>query len=107
MAPVPQGIEVAHVEAVFQAFVDPCQAPCDLAGHEGFTTPWALVIEQDAVAGIHPIGLAVVHRDPVAVQLGYAVGASRVKRRVFFLGHLLHKAIKLTGAGLINPSFFR
>ena len=45
----------------------------------------ALLIAQDAIAGVHAISLAVVHHDPVAVKLGHAVGASRVTRRVLFL----------------------
>ena len=32
------------------------------------------MVEQDAVAGIDAVGLAVVHGDPVGVQLGRAVG---------------------------------
>ena len=78
------------MKAVFKPFINSSQASRDFASDKGFATPGALVIEQDAVAGIHAICLTVVHRDPVAIQLGHAIGASRVKRRTLFLGHLLH-----------------
>ena len=107
MAPVPQGIEIAHVEAFLKPFINPRQASCDLAGHEGFTTPGALVVKQDAVAGIHAVGLAIVHRDPVGVQLGHPIGASWIEGSALFLGHLLHEAIELTGAGLVDPGCIR
>ena len=41
----------------------------------------ALVVEQDAATAEHVVALAVVDRDPVAVDLGHAVGAARVERR--------------------------
>ncbi len=44
--------------------------PRDLAGHEVLTTARALVIEEDAVAGMHAVRLAVVDNDPVGIQLG-------------------------------------
>ena len=63
------------------------------------------MVEQDAVAGIHVVRLAVVHRDPVGIELGHAVGAARVEGSGFFLRSLLHFAVKLTSACLIDPSF--
>jgi hypothetical protein len=44
----------------------------DLARDEGFAAQRALVIEQDAVRRMNAIGLAVIHRDPIGVELGYA-----------------------------------
>jgi hypothetical protein len=69
MALVAQGVEVAYVEARVEALVDARQAARDLARDEGFTAPRALVVEQNAVAGIYAIGLAVFHRDPVGIEL--------------------------------------
>ena len=63
------------------------------------------MVEQDTVAGIHAVGLAVVHRDPVGVELGYSVGAAGVERCAFPLGYLLDQAVKLRSAGLIDASF--
>ena len=49
------------------------------------------MIKQDAIAGIHAIGLSVVNRDPVGVELGYAIRAPRVKRGGFALRNLCTK----------------
>jgi hypothetical protein len=86
VAPVAQGVDVAHVQALFQALADVGQAAGDFAGDKGFATARAFVVEQDAVAGIHAIGLAVVDRDPVGVELGHGVGAAWVKGVVSFCG---------------------
>ena len=63
------------------------------------------MVEQNAVAGIHPIGLAVVHRDPVGVELGHPIGAVGVEGRGFLLGDLLHQAMELGRAGLVDEGF--
>ena len=36
------------------------------------------MVEQNPIAGIHAIGLAVVNRDPVGAELGLSVGATRI-----------------------------
>ena len=105
VAPVAQGVEVAHEQALLQPSIDARQAAGDLAGHERLTAAWALVVKQDAVAGIHSISLAVVHRDPIGVELGHAVGTARIKGCGLLLGHLLHQAVELARAGLINAGF--
>ena len=63
------------------------------------------MVEQNAVAGIYAVGLAVVHRDPVGVKLCHPVWAARIKGCGFLLRNLLHQAVELTGACLINASF--
>ena len=73
------------------------RAARDFAGDKGFAPARAFVVEQDAVAGVHAVGLAVVDRDPVGVELGHGVGAARVERRGFFLRGFLHQAVKLGG----------
>jgi hypothetical protein len=60
------------------------------------------VVEEDAVAGIHAVGLAVVHRDPVGVELGHGVGAARVEGGGLFLRNLLDESVEFRGAGLIE-----
>lgn len=40
----------------------------------------ALIIDYDAVAGIHFAGLKVVLRDSGSVELRHAVGATRIKQ---------------------------
>ena len=63
------------------------------------------MIEQDAVAGIHAVGLAVVHGDPVGIELGYGVRAARVEGGSFLLRGFLYQAIQLAGTGLVEADF--
>ena len=102
MAPVAQRAHVAEVQAILQTQRNAGDGARDLAGHEGFAAQRAFVVEQDAVAGVHAIGLAVVHRDPVGVHLGHGIRAARVERRGFLLRDFLHQAIQLGGAGLVE-----
>jgi hypothetical protein len=78
----------------------------DLAGNKGASTPGGLVIEQDAVAGVHAVGLAVVDRDPVGVHLGDAIGRARVKGRGLALGGLGDLTVQLRGGCLIGVKIF-
>ena len=74
----------------------------DLARDEGLAADRAFVVEQDAVGGVHAVGLAVVHRDPVGVELGDAVRRARIERRRLPLRRLLHLAVELGGRGLVE-----
>ena len=103
MAPVALGFEVAEIERLFQAGLDAGDAARDLARHKRLAADRALMVEQDAVGGKHAVGLAVVHRDPVAVELGDAVRRARIERRGFLLRHFLDQAVELRGRGLIEP----
>ncbi len=60
------------------------------------------MVEQDPVAGEHSVRLTVIHRDPVAVELGDAVRRTRIERRRLLLRNLLHQAIQLGCGGLIK-----
>jgi len=102
VAPVAQGIHIAHVQALLQSQGDVGQATGDLAGYKGFAPARAFVVEQDAVTGIHAIGLAVVDRDPVGIELGHCVWAARVKGGAFLLRDFLHQAIQLAGGCLVE-----
>ena len=81
-SPVALGVEVAHDELLLQPFLDPGGAEGHLAGDERLAAARALVVEQDARAGEEAVGLAVVDRLPVGVELGAGVGAAGVERRV-------------------------
>ena len=48
------------------------------------------MVEQNAVAGIHAIGLTVVHGNPVGVELCHGVGTAWVEGRCFALRGFLH-----------------
>ena len=57
------------------------------------TTARGFVVKQDAVAGEHVIGLAVVLDGPVGVKLSDAVRGARVERGGFLLGNLHDLAV--------------
>ena len=104
MAPIALGVEVAEVEAVLEADLHARHSTRDLACHERLAADRALVVEQDAVRGVHAVGFAIVHRDPVAVQLGDGIGAARIERRRLLLRHLLHEAVELRRRGLVEAA---
>ena len=106
VAPVPQSAQIAEVNAVLQPERYASEGAGDLAGNEGLAAHRAFVVEQDAVAGVHAVGLPVVHRDPVRIQLGHGVGATGVERCRFALRCFLDQSVKLTGAGLIEARLF-
>src|SRR5262249_58490154 len=81
VAPVAPGGEVAEIKAVLPAGGDRRDRAGDLAGDEGLAAGRPLMVEQDAVAGVQTVGLAVVDGDPVGVELGRAIGAARLEAR--------------------------
>ena len=101
VAPVAEGVEVAEVEFVLQALGD-AGGEGDLARDEGLATALALVVEEDAVAAEHAVGVAVLLDDPEAVLLGDGVGAEGVEGGVLVLGHFLDLAVELGGGGLVD-----
>ncbi len=93
MAPVALRFKIAEIERLIQTGLDTGNPARDLACHESLAANWALMIEQDAVRGIHAVGLAVVHGDPITVKLGDAIGRARIERRRLLLRNLLDQAI--------------
>ena len=60
------------------------------------------MVEQDARAAEHVVGLTVLLDNPEAVKLGYSVGTVRMERGVLVLWNLLYLAVELAGAGLVD-----
>ncbi|MCY1528062.1 hypothetical protein D9M68_631540 [compost metagenome] len=102
MAPIAQRRQVAQVQAFLQPQHDARQAASDLAGHEGFAALGRFVVEKNAVAGVHAIRFAVVHADPVGIQLGGRVRAARIERRGFLLRNFLYQAVELGRGRLVE-----
>src|SRR6516225_8064463 len=100
--PVTLGIEIAEEQLLLQPALDRCDRARDLAGDEGFASNWTLVVEKDAIRGMHAVGLAVIDCDPVRVELRGRVGRAWVKRRRLPLWALLGFAEELGGRGLIE-----
>ena len=64
------------------------------------------MVEQYAVAGVHPVRLTVVDRDPVRIKFGYSVGRARIERRSFRLRRFDNLSIKLRRRGLVEADEF-
>jgi len=60
------------------------------------------VIEQDAVASIDTVSLAIVHGDPIGIKLRDGIGASRIKWGCLFLRCFLNQSVEFARTGLIK-----
>lgn len=103
VAPVALRIKVAEVEARLLAEADVCDGTGNLARHEGAATTGTLVVEEDAIACVHVVRLAIILCDPKCIQLCDAVRAARIEGRVLVLRDSLHEPVKLGGRRLIEP----
>ena len=102
MAPVAARVHIAEFKHVLLARLDLGDGNRNLPGHEFGAASFRFVVEQDARAGEHAIAFAVVLGNPVAVQLGNTIGATRVEGRIFVLRNRLDLAEHLAGRGLVN-----
>src|SRR5882724_10546445 len=93
MAPVALGFEIAEKHRFLEASFDARHAARDLARHKSLAADRAFVVEQDAVGGEHAVGLAVIHRDPVAIEFCDRIGRARIEWRGFLLRHFLDQTI--------------
>src|SRR6266404_8661958 len=60
------------------------------------------MIEQNSAGGVQPIGLAVIDRDVMGIELGDRIGAARMKRGLLVLGRVAGIAEQLGGGGLVE-----
>ena len=98
MSPVAQGIKVAEEEAILKTEFYTSHCTGDLAGNKGLSPERAFMVEENTIAGVDTIGLTVVHRNPVSVELGNTIRTSWIKRSGLLLGNLLHKAKQFRSA---------
>src|SRR3954468_173836 len=101
-APVAPGIEVAQSDLRGEPELYPGHTVGDLAGDELDSPSGRLVIEQNTADGVQVVRLPIVDRDPVAIDLGHAVGRPGIERRGLGLRRLGHSTEHLGGAGLIE-----
>ena len=102
-APVALGVEVAHRDVLLETELDPGDGHAHLAGHELGSAARRLVVEEDPGRRVHAVGLAVVDRHVVAVDLRHAVRRARPEQRGLVLGHRLHLAEHLRARRLVEP----
>src|SRR3546814_17380074 len=79
-----------------------CSSDLDLTGHEGFAADRTFVVEQDSIRSMDAVGLPVVHRDPVGIELGGSVGRPRIEWRLLILWYLLRLAIEFRCGSLVE-----
>ena len=60
------------------------------------------MVEEDAIASVHVVGLTVVFRDPECIKLRDTVRAAWIKRSVFVLRDRLNQSVKLRSRGLVE-----
>ena len=103
MSPVTLRVKVAKVQARLLPKADVRNSPCDFSRYEGPPTTGALVVEENAIASEHVVGLAVVFGDPESIELCDTVGASRIERGILVLRYRLNQPVELGSRGLVEP----
>jgi hypothetical protein len=107
MPPVALGIEISQVKTILPAESYGRNRARDLAGDESLATARTLMVEEDTVGGVDAIRFPVVHRDPIAIELGNGVGAARVKGGVFILRYGLHFTVQFARGSLVEAGLAR
>ena len=64
------------------------------------------MVEQYAVASVHPIRLTVVDCDPVGIEFCYSIGRARIEGRCFRLRCFDNLSIELGRRGLVEADDF-
>ena len=59
------------------------------------------MVEEDAVAAEHVVGVTIFLDNPVSVEFGDGIGAEGVEGRVLILRHFLYLAVELGCRGLV------
>src|SRR5882757_11156604 len=91
------------MQRFLQTDLDACQGTSNLARYESLTAHRGFVIEQDAVAGEKPIRLAVIHRDPISINLGGPIRRARVEGCRLPLRDFLNLAEHFGSGRLVEP----
>lgn len=106
MPPVSLRVQVAQIQATLLPKADVCHSPCDFPCNECPSSPRAFVVEQYAVASVHPVRLTVVDCDPVGIELGYSIRRARIEGRSFRLRRFNNLSIELGRRGLVEADDF-
>lgn len=103
MTPITLSVQVTEVQARLLAKRNLSDRPRDLARHKGPTTARTLVIEQDPVARVHSIRLAIIDSNPVSIEFGHTVRRTRVEWCSLGLRSLDDLSVQLGCRGLVEP----
>ena len=101
-APVALRVEIAKTDFSIEAELDPGDAVGDLASDEFEASSWAFMIEEDSGTRVHVVALAIIHGDPMPVELGDAVRTAWVERRGLVLRNFNDLAKHFGRTGLVE-----
>jgi hypothetical protein len=101
-SPVSPRLKISQAQLLLHSKLDPGHGIGHLAGNEFAAAPGSLVVKENSATAKHAVTLAVVHRDPVPVDLGHAIRTPRVEGRGFPLRRFLDLAEHLTRGSLIK-----
>src|SRR5262249_59286373 len=87
-APIPLGIEIPKIEHVELTMLNPSERYGDLSGDKFLSTKWRFMIEQNPGTRVSAEIFAIIDGQPMAVQLGYGIRATRVEWCRFRLRYL-------------------
>jgi hypothetical protein len=73
VAPVALSIKVAKIDAILPTKMDVCDGTRNFACDKGAAASRRLVIEEDAIACVHVVGLTIVDNNPEPIKLGDSV----------------------------------
>ena len=106
MAPIAPGVKVAEIETLLLAEINICHSSRYLTSDEGPSSSGALVVKQDTITRIHPIGFPVVDGDPKSVELGNTIGRTRVKWGGLGLWCFNNLSVQFRGGSLVETDVF-
>src|SRR3546814_17994368 len=75
-----------------------------MSGHNRGAADRLLMVEHDAVRGMHAIGFAIVDDDPVGIEYRRGIGRARVERRRLALRHFLNQTIEFGSRSLVETA---
>jgi hypothetical protein len=95
MTPITFGIQVTKIHAALFSKANVSDRAGNFTRHKGPASPRTLVIKENTIASIDFVGFAIVHRDPIGVQLGDTIRRARVEWRSFRLRSLDNLTVEL------------
>ena len=104
ISPVAQRTQVAEIELVLLALCDTCGGKGYLTGDECFAASLALMVEENAGACIHIVGLAVFLDYPEAVEFSHGIGRIGMEGGILVLRYFLYLSIEFRGRCLIEAA---
>ena len=73
MAPIAQRIQIAEINLLLKTKLDARQSARNLSRDKRFAANGRFMIEENAVTGEQAVGFAIIHRNPVCVELGHCI----------------------------------